>query len=101
MTGSIADLVVTITEIINTRLKEAHEARVADAALPQQNIQPIALERWVGKKEVAEHFKISIRTVDNWMIRRLLPYIRTGRNVRFKLSEADETVNRCIKIEGR
>lgn len=102
LAGSIAGLVAAITEIITAKAKEANATRAAaDAVLPQQTGQPIAIERWVGKKEVAEHFKISVRTVDNWMKRRLLPYIRTGRNVRFKLSEAEETINRCFKVQGR
>jgi len=50
---------------------------------------------------VAEHFKISVRTADNWMKRGLLPYIRIGKNVRFKLSEAEEKLNRNFKILGR
>jgi len=102
LASSIAGLVAVITEIINAKVKEADKARaVADAVLPQQASQPMTLEGWVGKKGVAEHFKISARTVDNWMKRGLLPYIRIGKNVRFKLSEAEEAINRCFKVRGR
>jgi excisionase family DNA binding protein len=69
--------------------------------MPQPNVHPIAIERWVGKKEMAEHFKISVRTTDNWMKRGLLPYIRIGKNVRFKLSDVEESLIRCFKIHGR
>jgi hypothetical protein len=66
LANSIAGLVTAITEIINAKVKEANATRAAtDAVLPQQASQPIAIERWVGKKEVAEHFKISVRTVDS------------------------------------
>jgi hypothetical protein len=102
LANSIAGLVETITEIINAKVKETNGARAsADAILQQQTVHPIALERWVSKKELAEHFKISVRTTDNWMKRKLLPYIRIGKNVRFKLSEADETINHYYKIYGR
>ena len=102
LANSIAGLAAAITEIINAKVKEANAARAAaDAVLPQQTGHPIAIERWVGKKDVAKHFKISVRTTENWMKRGLLPYIRNGRNVRFKLSEAEETISRCIKVRGR
>ena len=102
LTNSIAGLVKTITEIVNEKVKEANEVRAsANVALQQQASHPITIERWVGKKGVAEHFKISVRTADNWMKRRLLPYIRIGKNVRFKLSEAEESLNRNFKIHGR
>ena len=62
---------------------------------------PATIEKWVDKKGVAQHFNISVRSVDNWMKRGLLPYIRTGRSVRFKLSDAEESLNRSIKFHGR
>ena len=34
------------------------------------------------------------------MKRGLLPYIRTGRSVRFRLSEAEEAINGLIKAKG-
>jgi hypothetical protein len=99
---SISGLVETITEIVNEKVKEANDVRAsADVALQQQARHPIIIETWVGKKGVAEHFKISVRTADNWMKRGLLPYIRIGKNVRFKLSEAEEKLNRNFKILGR
>ena len=102
LANSIAGLVTVITELINAKVKEANAARVAvDAVLPQQVSQPIVLEGWVSKKGVAEHFNISVRSIDNWMKRGMLPYIRTGKSVRFKLSEAEETLNHCFKIRGR
>ena len=101
MANSIAGLVAAITESINAKVKEANAARAAaDAVLPQLTGHPIAIERWVGKKGVAEHFKISVHTTDNWMKRGLLPYIRTGKSVRFKLSEAKETINRRLNANN-
>jgi len=102
LASSIAALVAAITGIINAKVKEAIETgATADAVLQQQSSHPIAIERWVGKKELAEHFRISVRTTNNWMKGGLLPYIRIGRSVRFKLSEADETMNRHVKVRGR
>ncbi|HTX20291.1 MAG TPA: helix-turn-helix domain-containing protein [Candidatus Aquilonibacter sp.] len=102
LANSIAGLAETITEIINAKVKESNEAKVpVNVVLQAQALHPIAVEGWVGKKSVAEHFKISVRTTDNWMKSGLLPYIKIGKNVRFKLSEAEETINRSFKIRGR
>jgi len=102
LADAVAGIAATIAEIINAKVKVASEAQSVTDVVPRQQTAPsVAIERWVNKKDVAEHFKVSKRTVDNWMKRRLLPYIRTGKNVRFKLSEADEVVNRCIKFQGR
>jgi hypothetical protein len=102
LASSIAGLVAVITEIINAKMKEANKTQVvAEAVLPQEADQPMAPEGWVGKKGVAEHFKVGARTVDNWMKKGLLPYIRIGKNVRFKLSEAEEAISRCFKVQGR
>ena len=72
MADSISSLAATITDIINTKVKESNQTRpTAEAALthhvPRQVFHPVAVEGWVGKKELAEHFKISVRTTDNWM----------------------------------
>ena len=56
---------------------------------------------WVGKKEMAEHLKISQATLHGWMKKGTIPYVRLGRSVRFKLSQVDEAVNRRFKVEVR
>jgi len=46
LANSIAGLVVTITEIINTKVKEANGAlATADAVLQQQTGHPVAIEK--------------------------------------------------------
>jgi excisionase family DNA binding protein len=49
---------------------------------------------------VAKHFKVSLRTVDNWRQWGLLPHVRIGRNVRFKLTEVDAAVRRGTQFRG-
>jgi len=102
LTDALAGIAATITEIISAEVKEASGAGAgADLASRHLIEPPTAIEQWVTKRDVAEHFKISVRTVENWMKKGLLPYIRLGKGVRFKLSEADETINRSIKVQGR
>jgi hypothetical protein len=82
---SVVGIATTIAEIINARVRAT----------------AVVTEPWVKKADVAAHFNLSKRSVDNWMKRGLLPYIRVGRNVRFRLSEAEGTINRLIKVKGR
>jgi len=102
LSDEVTSIASTITEIITTRLKTANDMpNAADAVSWRRSLGSTAIEGWVGKAELAQHFKISRRTVDNWMSKGSLPYIRIGRNVRFKLSEADEALNRRHRIQGR
>ncbi len=60
-----------------------------------------AIEGWVKKADCAKHLNISLRTLNNWMGKGVIPYIRLGeRRVFFKLSEVDEAVNRRFKRNG-
>jgi excisionase family DNA binding protein len=42
-----------------------------------------------NKKEVALHLGIGVRTVTDWMRRRILPYTKVGRMVRFYLPDCE------------
>jgi excisionase family DNA binding protein len=100
LADAVACIASTITEIIDTRLKTAKElANAGDAAPWQRTHLPTAIEGWVEKRDVAKHLKISVSTVNNWMRKGLLPCIRIGRSVRFKLSEGDEALSRRNKVQ--
>src|SRR5262249_20673566 len=60
------------------RMKEVHESGVAEASLS---------EPFIGKREVAERLGKTVRTVDNWMRRGMLPYYKLNRTVAFRWSE--------------
>ena len=99
---AVSRLATTITEVIDFKVKQLALAKIPRGASVCDAIQKISqTEKWVGKKEAAEHLKISLRSLDNWMRKRYIPYIRLGRSVRFKLSEIDETVNRRLRLESR
>lgn len=57
------------------------EMNPGEATLPQ--------ERFIGKTEVARRLNKTVRTVDNWMQRGILPYYKIGRSVEFKWSEIE------------
>lgn len=49
---------------------------------------------WVGKAELAAHLKCSPRHINNLMRRRILPYIKAGRFVRFDLADCDRAMRK-------
>jgi excisionase family DNA binding protein len=98
---AVANLASTITELIDLKLRQsAGSAKPGDPPPDATSVFSRA-EGWVGKKETAEHLGFSQRTVDNWMKNGLIPYIKIGKVVRFKLSEVDEAINRRLKIRCR
>jgi excisionase family DNA binding protein len=50
---------------------------------------PATPEGFIGKPEVALLLNKTVRTVDNWMARRIVPYYKMGRCVRFRWSEIE------------
>jgi len=90
----VANIATTIMEIIDLKIREA--TVVAKAAGPVHGGINILTptEGWVGKKAAAEHFNVSQRTFYSWMNNGVIPYVRIGRSVRFKLSAVDEAINR-------
>ena len=52
------------------------------------------------KEEIAGHYSIGLRTVNAWMKKRILPYLKIGRVVRFSLADCDAALSK-FKIGGR
>lgn len=50
--------------------------------------------KWASKKEVAAYFGIGLRTVTDWMRRRLIPYTKVGHVVRFNLSDCEDAIRK-------
>ena len=48
----------------------------------------------INKKQMAERLSVTPRTLENWMKRGLVPYIRIGRVVRYDLEEVMRTLKR-------
>jgi excisionase family DNA binding protein len=46
------------------------------------------------KEQIALHLQIGPRTVDDWMKRRIIPFLKIGKAVRFRLSDVLETLAR-------
>jgi hypothetical protein len=99
LADAVANVAATITEIIDAKLKLAMETRTNLPSPPMPNaVSPKTMEGWGKRTDVAKHMNISLRSLNNWMAKGLIPYIRLGeRRVFFKLSEVDEAINRRFK----
>lgn len=48
-------------------------------------MEPVAFEhRLFNKSQMAAYFDVEIRTLESWMQAGILPFIKIGRNVRFR-----------------
>jgi excisionase family DNA binding protein len=75
---------------------------MAETALTNTTGQPPATpEGFIGKTEVAGRLNKTIRTVDNWMSRGLLPYYKIGRSVEFKWSEVEAHLAQTCRVTRR
>jgi excisionase family DNA binding protein len=51
-------------------------------------------KNWKTKREIAAHFKCSVRTITSLMRRRILPFIKQGRFVRFDTDDCDRAMEK-------
>jgi len=58
----------------------------------------VPVEEFINKAEVARRLKKTVRCVDNWMFRGILPYYKIGRSVAFKWSEIEAALARTCRI---
>jgi excisionase family DNA binding protein len=55
-------------------------------------------EGFIDKHEVARRLNKKLRTIDNWMSRRILPYYKIGRSVSFKWSEIEAALAKTCRV---
>jgi hypothetical protein len=49
---------------------------------------------WVTREKLARHFAFSLRTVANLQQRRVLPYVKIGRLVRFNINKCEQALKK-------
>jgi excisionase family DNA binding protein len=85
LANSIAGLATTITEIISMKIQTAtHDAMQSQ---PPTTVQVATYDPFLTKRQLAKHFQVSGRTIDNWCQMGHLPHYKIGRMVRFRLSD--------------
>ena len=82
LADAINALALTMTEIMTERLRAATD-------LQEHKIANKMIDPMLNKRELAARMRFSVRAVDNWMKRGLIPYLKIGRSVRFRWSEVE------------
>jgi excisionase family DNA binding protein len=62
---------------------------------------PEMAEPYIGKPEVAKRLNKTLRTIDNWMARGILPYFKIGRSVVFKWSDVEAHLSQTCRVARR
>jgi excisionase family DNA binding protein len=65
------------------------------------NQPPVTAEGFIGKTEVARRLNKTVRTVDNWMARGILPYYKLGRTVAFRWSDIEAHMQANYRVSSR
>ena len=55
-------------------------------------------EGYINKVEVARRMNIKLRTVDNWMRRKFIPYYKLGHTVLFRWSEIEQHIGKTCRV---
>jgi len=58
-------------------------------------------ERFIDKAEVGRRLGIAPRTVDAWMARGLIPFVKCGRAVRFRWSRVRSHLESHFEVRAR
>lgn len=77
---AVAALAATMVELIDARCQKF------GAALEQRATLPVA-EPILDRKQVAEYFQVTLRTVENWSREGILPYYKIRSVTRYRLSD--------------
>ena len=114
---ALAELATTMTRIVCTRVDQAvaeimvgklpdgakavgHFPNGMSSALPMtMGSRPTTAEEgFITKADVAQRLGKTLRTVDNWMNRGLLPYYKIGRSVCFRWSEVQSHLAQTTRV---
>src|SRR5688500_3798200 len=76
----LADAISIFAKTVGTIIRQNIEQAVAD-----QFGTPT-----ITKEEVAKHFRVTVRTIENWQRRGVVPYVKIGKVVRFKVSDIEK-----------
>ena len=54
---------------------------------------------WVPKPIIAKHLSLSVRSIDNLVARKAIPFARFGRAIRFRISDVDRALQKFVRKE--
>ena len=73
-------------------MSRPHPAK--SSADKSEGVLDSSYSRPITKDELAKFLRVSSRTVDNYVSRRRIPYIKLGRIVRFRLPDVERALRR-------
>lgn len=83
--------VATLVDVVESRVRESARTQTSD---PIPRIQEPTSQPWINKRQAAEHCHVSVRTIDNWISKGVIPCVRIGRSLRFRACDLDEALMR-------
>ena len=111
MQNALAELASAMIKIIHNRVDQTLAGRngIGDQAEDDRRgacplgagvglVQVASDNQMVDKTEIAKLLGMTIRTVDNWMDRGLLPDFKIGRSVRFRKNDVVQHLNQCTRV---
>jgi excisionase family DNA binding protein len=73
----------------------------SEVAVSDSNQIPVG-ERYLSKMEVAARLGMTVRTVEHWMRRGIIPYVKIGKGRRatvlFKWAEIETHLRKCFGV---
>lgn len=60
--------------------------------LPDQYMPQLPGDRWLLKKEVLAMVYISDRTLQRWRSEKIIPYLKIGNIIRYRLSDVEKSL---------
>jgi excisionase family DNA binding protein len=72
----------------------------AASSLAANNSEFLRGVGWVRKPTLAQHLAISVRSIDNLIARRAIPFARFGRSVRFRIADVDRALEKFVRKEA-
>jgi excisionase family DNA binding protein len=102
LADAVTALAATPTEIMTEKLRAISLGQEQTfRTMGQETEQKIAhrtIEPVLTKKQMAKHFGITARTLENWMKRGYVPHLKLGRNVRFNVTDVHRHLEACHRI---
>jgi len=94
LANAVAGVAATITEIIDARMQQLGMA--IESKIAMRTIEPL-----LNRKQAADHFQVTIRTIENWSRAGYLPYYKVGSEVRYRLSDIMALWNEKYSVQRK
>lgn len=73
--------------------------RKAVSSLAAHNSEFVPNIGWVRKPTLAKHLSLSLRSIDNLVARKAIPFARFGRSIRFRIADVDRALEKFVRRE--